>query len=116
MSGIIFFKTKMLDKLEDFYSNEIGCTIWMKQADCTIFKHGNLLFGLCQRETADIDSMITFFYDTRDEVDQFYGKFKSIAASEPVDNKKYNIYQFFAKDPEGRNLEFQCFNSRALWL
>ena len=100
----------MLDELERFYKEEIGCTIWMKQADCTIFKHGNMLFGLCQRESADTDAMLTFFYETPDEVDAFYDKFKDIAVGPPINNEKYDIYQFFAKDPEGRNLEFQYFN------
>jgi nitroreductase len=109
MSGIIFFKTKMLEKLKDFYTREIGCQIWLKQADCIIFKHDNLLFGFCQRDKADTDNMITFFFDSKKDVDSFYKKFKSVADSAPAFNKKYNIYQFFARDPEGRILEFQYF-------
>ena len=54
--------------------------------------------------------MLTFFYESRAEVDQMYGKLKAISISEPVNNDKYNIYQFFARDPEGRTIECQYFN------
>lgn len=110
MSGIVFFKTEMLEKLTKFYTKEIGCRIWLQQEDCTLLKHGNLLFGFCQRDKADTDSLITFFFDSREEVDQFYTRFKDTAKSPPALSDKYNIYQFFAEDPEGRMLEFQYFN------
>jgi len=110
MSGIIFFKTKMLDKIKEFYLDKIGCSLWLEQADCAIFKHGNMLVGFCTRDTADKEGMVTFFYDTKEEVDQFYEEFKDIAYSEPASNDKYNIYQFFAHDPEGRAIEFQYFD------
>jgi nitroreductase len=41
-----------------------------------------------------------------------YDKLKSISESPPTDNEKYNIFQFFAHDPEGRVLEFQHFHNR----
>jgi len=110
MSGILFFKTHMLEELKIFYTDEIGCSIWLEQADCVIFKHGNLLIGFCDREEVDTGGMITFFFDSRETVDIFYRRLSDIAVSAPVENDKYNIYQFFAKDPEGRTLEFQYFN------
>ena len=76
MSGIVFFKTKILEKIVEFYINEIEMSIWLEQKDCTIIKHGNLLLGFCQRDTPDIEGMITFFYPTREEVDKMYEKFK----------------------------------------
>ncbi|MFH2036250.1 MAG: nitroreductase family protein [Candidatus Zixiibacteriota bacterium] len=110
MSGIVFFGTRMLAELEVFYTKEIGCAIWMKQAHCTILKLGNLLIGFCQGEPIDKEGLITFFYDTPDEVDEYYEKFKNIAIAPPKQTDEYNIYNFFARDPEGRKLEFQYFN------
>jgi nitroreductase len=110
MSGIAFFKTKMLAELKSFYTDSIGCDVWLEQADCALFRHGNFIFGFCQREEVDPGGMLTFFYKTREEVDLMYAKFKDIAVTEPADNDKYQIYQFFAQDPEGRMLEFQWFN------
>jgi len=109
MNGIIFFKTNKLEKLKEFYQKEIGCEIWLEQADCCIHKFGNLLFGFCERETVDKCGMITFFYETKAEVDKMYEKLKSIADGKPKMNPKYRIYHFFANDPEGRIIEFQWF-------
>jgi len=112
MSGILFLRTKELEKIRLFYVDEIGAEIWQDQGDCVIFRHGNFLFGFCQRDEVDRECMLTFFYETRDEVDQYYQKFKDIAETEPSEHPQYNIYQFFATDPEGRKLEFQYFNAR----
>jgi len=111
MNGIIFFKTNKLDILKDFYLNEIGCEIWLEQGDCMIFKFGNMLFGFCDREEVDKCGMITFFYKTQNEVDLIYKKFASIAEASQKMNPKYQIYHFFAKDPEGRTIEFQWFKN-----
>jgi len=111
MSGIVFFRTRMLPQLREFYCNELGCLVWQEQPDCVIFRHGNLLFGLCDRDEPypDKQGLITFFYETRQEVDGMYGRLKPIAEGAPSFNDKYRIYQFFARDPEGRRLEFQWF-------
>ena len=109
MAGIIFFKTKNLDSIRDFYLLTIGMDLWLDQKDCVILKHGNMLLGFCERDEIDHGGMITLFYRTKEEVDSVYEKLKSIATTEPIENQKYSIYQFFAKDPEDRVLEFQCF-------
>ena len=110
MSGIVFFRTQKLGELKDFYLNQVGCQLWQDQTDCLIFKHGNFLFGFCERDDVDTEGIITFFYDRKEEVDQFYEKFKKIALSPPSMNEKYGIYQFFARDPEERMVEFQYFD------
>jgi len=111
MSGIVFLKTKMLNKLVTFYEKEIGCDIWMQQEDCVIFRHGNFIFGFCQRDSADTGGLVTFFFESLSEVDNYYERFKKIADAPPKQNDKYNIYHFFADDPEGRKVEFQYFNN-----
>lgn len=109
MSGLIFFSTTMLDEIIAFYVDKIGMDIWLEQEDCVILKHDNLLLGFCQRAKPDLGAMITFYYDTTGEVDGAYEKHKEIATGLPLENEKYNIYHFFAKDPEGRTIEFQKF-------
>jgi nitroreductase/predicted lactoylglutathione lyase len=110
MSGIVFFKTRMPDELKEFYTSQVGCEIWLEQADCFLFRHGNMILGFHQQEDADTDAMITFFYESKDAVDQMYDKFKDVAESKPTANAKYRIYHFFARDPEGRTIEFQWFD------
>jgi len=109
MSGLVFFKTNKLEELKEFYLKNVECEIWMDQGDCCIFQNGNFQFGFCTRDYIETDGMITFYYDTKAEVDRFYEKFRDIADNAPRDNLKYPIYHFFARDPEGRILEFQYF-------
>ncbi|MHA2025579.1 MAG: VOC family protein [Candidatus Thorarchaeota archaeon] len=109
LAGIVFFRTERLEEIVNFYVNDVGMHIWLEQEDCTILSHGNLLLGFCNRDLAEREGMITFFYPTDDDVDMMYKMLEHIATTEPVENKRYQIYQFFAEDPEGRSLEFQAF-------
>ncbi|MBS3816001.1 MAG: nitroreductase family protein [Candidatus Thermoplasmatota archaeon] len=109
MSGINFFTTRDLEKIEDFYLNELEMELWLDQGECSIFKHGNMLLGFCQGENEHTQGVITFFYRRKEHVDEMYEKLSDVAEEEPVENENFQIYQFFAEDPEGRTLEFQTF-------
>lgn len=109
VSGLIFLYTENLDKIVDFYVSKVGAKVWLEQPDCTILQHGNLLLGFCDKQPVHTCGVITFFYESTDEVDQMFEKLRSRAINEPHKSEGYNIYQFFAKDPEGRKIEFQCF-------
>jgi catechol-2,3-dioxygenase len=109
LAGIVFFRTTMLNEIVEFYVTDIGMRVWLEQEDCVILSHGNLLLGFCDRETPEIDGLITFFYPTKEDVDEMYDMLSHIATSEPSASEKYEIYQFFAQDPEGRVIEFQTF-------
>jgi predicted lactoylglutathione lyase len=109
MGGIFFLRTMNQAELVEFYTDSIGMEIWLEQPDCVILKHDNLLLGFCERESRETEGMITFVYDTKEEVDTIYEKLQDIATGAPIENSKYQIYQFFAEDPEGRALEFQVF-------
>lgn len=109
MSGILFFGTQSLSIMHKFYTEKIGATLWLDQKNCIILKHGNLLLGFCQNDTCDTNGIITFFYPDKNGVDEAYTKLEEEAVTEPKKNEKYRIYHFFARDPEGRTVEFQCF-------
>ena len=109
MSGIVFYNTKNIDRIREFYVSKIGMEIWLEQADCSILKHGNMLLGFCNRQEIENCGIITFVYKNTDEVYNMYKKLRSSALEEPTINNKYKIYHFFARDPEGRNVEFQTF-------
>lgn len=108
MAGIIFLKTKKLQEVTDFYL-DLGATIWIEQPDINIIKHGNMLVGFHQQPEASKDVLLTFFYEKEEMVDEKYEKYKDIASTKPQENTKYKIYNFFAKDPENRIIEFQAF-------
>ncbi len=109
MSGIVFFKTRELEKIKTFYTNVIGCDLWLDQGACIIFQHGNLLAGFCSSDKTETEGILTFFYPCAEQVDSMYQKIKLRADGPPRTNSKFRIYQFFARDPEGRTLEFQYF-------
>lgn len=109
MSGIVFSGTESLEAVVDWYVEAVGASVWLEQPDCTILQYDNLLFGFCERETADTDGIVTFVRDSRAGVDELYETLSDRAESEPYVNDRYDIYQFFATDPEGRTIEFQTF-------
>lgn len=109
MSGIVFLKTRCLDDLSEFYLGKLGMDLWLDQGGCRIFQSGNLILGFCQRDEADLGGTITFFYPDRADVDAAYIRCQDIALEKPKLNPNYRIYHFYARDPEGRSLEFQHF-------
>ncbi len=111
MSGIVFMKTKNLEKVSNFYQHKIGMKLWQDQGKCKIFEKGNLQLGFCHANTIDNEGIITFYFKDKKEVDKFYEKISNDIeiTKEPQENEDFDIYQFFAKDPEGRTLEFQSF-------
>ncbi|MFW9845882.1 MAG: VOC family protein [Candidatus Thorarchaeota archaeon] len=109
MAGIVFFRTARLEETIQFYTSRLGMKIWLEQKECTILSHGNLLLGFCQNDAFETEGVITFFSLTRREVDQMHNSLQDIATSEPTENETYRIYQFYARDLEGRTLEFQAF-------
>ena len=109
LSGVVFFKTVRLEEITEFYTHRVGAELWMDQVDCRIFRHGRFLFGFCQREESETCGILTFVYPDRERVDGMYRLFQAEALEPPCDNPRYPIYNFFARDPEGRLIEFQVF-------
>jgi len=110
MAGIVFFKTTNLKSIVKFYLEKTKSQVWLDQGKCIILRNDNFLFGFCEGDEADTAGIITFFYQSPLEVDKKYSRLKKIALNTPTVNQKFNIYHFFVRDPEGRKIEFQCFN------
>lgn len=109
MAGIIFFRTENYDEVVEFYTQTVGADVWLEQPDCTILNHDGFRFGFCDRDTTDDCGIVTFVYDDRAGVDEMHEVVGDAAREEPHENPKYQIYQFFADDPDGRTVEFQTF-------
>lgn len=109
MSGIVFFGSEQHESIASFYTDQVGADVWLDQSACTILQYDNLLFGFCQADAAETDGVLTFVTDDRAGVDEFYDRFEDRSRGEPAVNEEYEIYQFFAADPEGRTMEFQTF-------
>lgn len=115
VTGVVFFNTVQLEELTEFYTDRVGAELWMDQNDCRIFRHGQFLFGFCQREEVETCGILTFVYPDRVGVDRMYDAFRQEALDAPRDHPRYPIYNFFSRDPEGRMIEFQFFTGNLDW-
>mmetsp|Transcript_27397 Transcript_27397/g.44541 ORF Transcript_27397/g.44541 Transcript_27397/m.44541 type:complete len:200 (+) Transcript_27397:59-658(+) len=114
LGGLVFIKTRDLPSLAKFYTESIGMQLWLEQPNIIILHHGNMILGFHQiqnlgEQEPDLQGMYTFVYPSLEQVDDMHAKLQHIADGKPRHNERYKIYQFFAKDPEGRDLEFQAF-------
>ena len=109
MSAIVFFRTQDEDRVVEFYRERVGAETWLDQDGCTILRHGEFKFGFCGREATDDCGIVTFYYDDRGRVDELYDRLGDCADGPPETNEQYEVYQFFAEDPDGRTVEFQTF-------
>lgn len=114
MKDIIhFYKVSDLQKTKMFYQDILGFSLYKDQGLCQIYEINGLgKIGFCThhpKQTNDA-TCITFVYETKEEVDQMYATLKDlVVCEEPHPNTQFNIYQFFATDPNGLTVEFQVF-------
>ncbi|PSQ18035.1 glyoxalase [Halobacteriales archaeon QS_8_69_26] len=109
MSGIVFFRTEDPGPVVSFYTESVGAEVWLEQPGCTILEHGGFKFGFCERDVTETCGILTFYYEDRAAVDGMYEELSDHARGPPEENEQYDIYQFFAEDPDGRTAEFQTF-------
>jgi catechol 2,3-dioxygenase-like lactoylglutathione lyase family enzyme len=107
--GIVFLRSERFDETVAFYRDVVGCEVWREQPDCTILDLEGFRVGFCDRSPAEIDGTLTFVVPDRASVDRFADRLGDAVVEEPRFNGTYDIYQVFARDPEGRTVEVQCF-------
>ncbi|MFC6835714.1 VOC family protein [Halomarina ordinaria] len=111
--GLVFFRTAALDSIVAFYTEVVGARVWHEQPDCTILEHeaGGHVVGFCASDDgrAETCGTLTFVHDDRAGVDAAYERLADRADGQPRYDERYDIYQFFAEDPEGRTVEVQTF-------
>lgn len=108
LGGLVFLKTADRRSLVDFYTQRLGMSLWLEQPSITILNHGNMILGFHQIQNSEDQTDLQGMY-TKEHVDDMHNKLHDVADGKPRHNVRHQIYQFFAKDPEGRNLEFQAF-------
>jgi catechol 2,3-dioxygenase-like lactoylglutathione lyase family enzyme len=107
--GIVFFRSEALDETVAFY-RDLGCGTWREQPDCTILEFDGFRFGFCDRSPAETEGILTLVVPDRDGVDEYAHTLGEAVVEGPRYNETYGIYQVFARDPEGRTVEVQCFD------
>ena len=110
MPGLVFFRTADRERTVEFYTDRLGFEEWLEQdGGCTILRRGNLLSGFFGAETTETEGIVTVAVEDEAAVDELYGELSDIADGPPTRNEAFDIYQFFATDPDGRTVEIQTF-------
>ena len=112
--NINFYGTDNLEKTDNFYKKFFDLEIYKDQGQCKIYNiPGAGMIAFCEHMevlTKDKSPIITFLTDNVDEVYEEFKKMDGIKIENaPVKKENFNIYQFFAKDPNGYTLEIQKF-------
>ncbi len=110
---VTFIYTRDLDESARFYAEVLGLEQVLDQGGCRIFRvAGDSFLGLCtdRKRTAPTGGFALTFVTPA--VDQWYEHLKDYGVtieSEPAENPRFHIYNFFARDPAGILIEFQRF-------
>lgn len=110
--GLVFFRTANRDRVVDWYRETVGARVWLEQPGCTILDFEGFRFGFCAVDDdadTETEGILTFVFDDRAGVDHLHDRVGDAAREDPHVNDQYDIYQFFADDPDGRTAEFQTF-------
>ena len=115
-SFITFLQTEDLEETTKFYTEIMKCKLVVDQGLCRIFAISNDAYvGFCSHDFLDKDKnsiCLTFVCSSQREVDEWYKQLqeKNVEIkAPPKENKKFKIYNFFAKDPNGITIEVQYF-------
>ncbi|MEA2070881.1 MAG: VOC family protein [Asgard group archaeon] len=115
-STITFLQTDKLEETTAFYEEILSCPMVVDQGLCRIFQITQESYiGFCKHEFLEENEdtvCVTFVFSTKKEVDKWYEYLKKKEVkikSPPKETKRFQIYNFFAMDPNGISIEFQTF-------
>ena len=112
---ITFLYVADLARSARFYGTGLGLEQVLDQGGCLIFRvTANSFLGVCDVRPEKVGvsgALLTF---VTDEVDAWYERAVQAGATivaEPAHNDRYEIYNFFAEDPDGNRFEVQRFDN-----
>jgi len=110
---IAFYGARDLEATHRFYHKLLGLPLYLDQGLCRLYRvREGAYVGFCTHHPAvppEISPMITL---VTDEVDDVYRRLVEAGAKvedAPKVNPRFNIYHFFARDPDGYRVEVQRF-------
>lgn len=110
---VMFLPTDSHQKVIDFYEGVLGLELVRDQTLCRIYKTGpGSYLGFCERGYSiptDYRVVITLLIDDVDGVYKLLKANNIPTETEPELSKRFNVYQFFVRDPHGYLLEIQRF-------
>jgi len=114
---ITFIYSGDLERSARFYGNVLGFEQVLDQGGCRIFRITPTSYlGTCdvRPEQAGVAGALVTF--VTQEVDEWHRRLVEAGASivqAPAHNEAYEIYNFFAEDPDGNRFEVQRFDDPA---
>ncbi|MCP4359608.1 MAG: VOC family protein [Chloroflexi bacterium] len=114
---ITFLYTADLAQTVHFYENILQLPLALDQGTCRIYATGgNAYLGFCQSLSQEVENKVNpngiILTLVTAEVDAWHNYLQANNVSiekPPTHNEKFNIYQLFARDPNGYLLEIQTF-------
>ncbi len=110
---VTFLYTRDLAGTAAFYENIFELPLVLDQGPCRIYRVGTDAFlGFCERAAVPEKPEGIIFTLVTQEVDAWHEHLRAHGVpieKPPAFNPTYNIYQFFARDPNGYLIEIQTF-------
>ncbi len=110
---VAFLPTDDLQATHKFYHDTLGMPLYKDQGKCRIYQVGvDSYVGFCTHFAGSPPEgmIITLLTDEVDEVYEQLAAREDISVEHPPsDNPDFNIYHFFARDPNGYKVEIQKF-------
>jgi len=112
---IVFLYVADLDRSTDFYQNVLGFPLVLDQAGCRIFQSTATSYvGVCTIRPEKVGVQGALLTFVTEDVDAWHDKLVAAGATitrSPQSSTVYQIYGFFAEDPDGNSIEVQRFDS-----
>lgn len=110
---VMFLPTDSHQKVIDFYESMLGLELVRDQKLCRIYKTGPTSYlGFCERGYSipkEFRVVITLLIDDVDGVYKLLKDRNITTESEPELSERFNVYQFFIRDPHDYVVEIQRF-------
>ncbi len=108
-----FFGVSDLERTHHFYGETLGLPLYKDQGVCRIYEViPGAYVGFCSHHPAvppEFSPMITLLTPSVDQAHRQLVEAGVAVDGEPRVNPRFNIYHFFARDPDGYKVEIQRF-------
>lgn len=110
---VTFIYATDLDESHRFYHDLLGLPLALDQGACRIYRVTSTSYvGVCDHRDPSPGGVILTF--VTDQVDEWYERLVAGGASvdgPPAYSERFDVYQFFARDPDGYVIEVQRFGA-----
>jgi catechol 2,3-dioxygenase-like lactoylglutathione lyase family enzyme len=110
---ITFIYVANLEASHRFYHGVLGLPLALDQGACRIYRvTATSYLGVCDHREPSPEGVIVTF--VTDDVEGWHARLAAAGApiqDPPTYNARFDVYQFFARDPDGHLIEIQRFGA-----